>query len=487
MAHRLPRMGGDILQKEPAVRRVLKFLWPRGKWRWPLRALLLMPVFSVVSVELTSQSWFCNSCHIMAPYYASWKAGPHKDVECVRCHIPPGMTNFVTAKLNGAGQVVDDVLDRTSGKPSAYVSDSSCTRSGCHNLEKVRATTVRKKFFFDHGKHLGREYKGVEIHCTTCHSHVQGNNHFEVNTNACVSCHLIAPDRPATAVQLVGSTSVDAHAPKTPSKACRTCHDPPSKEINYRGLKVVHSDFVAYGAQCESCHAGVTDRPRKIQDEQCVACHEFGLAKMTSVEETHRVHSSGKHKVECFSCHGMTRHGPAAQSMQLDHIDCQGCHRGQHAIQQKTYKVDATTLPAGHIVEGVPAVSPMFLAHVACSGCHIAPRPVSTKPESGATVAAASAKACDNCHKPGSGEQVALWQKSTHAMYDGVARLLPDRDRPLDERQKKLVFEAKGLLDLVRLDGSWGVHNPRYTRRLLEQAREKLMTLENSPRAEASP
>ena len=31
---------------------------------------------------------------------------------------------------------------------------------------------------------------------------------------------------------------------------------------------------------------------------------------------------------------------------------------------------------------------------------------------------------------------------------------------------------ARGLLDLVEMDGSWGVHNPRYTQSLLERARD---------------
>jgi nitrate/TMAO reductase-like tetraheme cytochrome c subunit len=436
--------------------------------------VLVSPLF----VEVTSQSWFCNSCHIMNPYYASWKSGPHKEVECIRCHIPPGMGNFVTAKLNGAGQVVDDVLDRTSSKPSAFVSDTACTRSGCHSMEKVKATKIRKKFFFDHGKHLGLEYKGIEVHCTTCHSHVKGDQHFEVNTNACVTCHLIRQPTAAPPVQVASlETIVPRTEGKIPPSTCRTCHDPPANEIDYHGLKVVHSEFVSYGAQCESCHAGVTDHPQKIRDDQCFGCHEFGMEKMTDVDQTHRVHSAGKHKVECFSCHGVTRHGPAAQSMQLDKLECQSCHRGQHSIQQKTYKVDPSTQTSpllGHEIEGVPAVSPMFLAHVACSGCHTKPRPVSSKPESGATVAAASARSCDNCHKQGAGDQVALWQKNTRAMYDGIFRMLPTPDRQLDSRQKKLVFEARGLLDLVRLDGSWGVHNPRYTQRLLEEAQQKL-------------
>lgn len=462
-------------------KKLLRILWPGGKWRWVWRALVLMPILSVVSVEITSQSWFCNSCHIMNPYYASWHGGTHSHIECVKCHIPPGMNNFVSAKLNGLGQVVDDVLDRTNSKPSAFVSDTSCTRAGCHDLEAMKAKPrLEKRFFFEHSKHLGVTYDGIEIHCTTCHSHVKGDKHFEVNTNACIVCHMGSPDGPVqkTTVQLAsletklpeGSAVVPAK--KVAPKQCKSCHNPPAREIEYRGMKVVHSEYLSYGAACESCHNAVTEKPQAVREEQCFNCHEFGMEKMGSVEETHRVHTAGKHKTECMNCHGLINHGPKAQSMGLDKIDCQACHKGQHAIQQKTYKLADAAI---HSPDGAAAVSPMFMVHVNCTGCHVNARPVSLKPETGATVNAAVPSACDKCHQAGLGEKmVPLWQKATHELYDSVLKEIPATTTQLDPRSRQLVAQARGLLDVVRLDGSWGVHNPRYTQRLLEDARAKL-------------
>jgi PleD family two-component response regulator len=46
---------------------------------------------------------------------------------------------------------------------------------------------------------------------------------------------------------------------------------------------------------------------------------------------------------------------------------------------------------------------------------------------------------------------------------------------PVDDRERELVQQAQRLIDVVRLDGSWGVHNPRYTEELLNQARAKLL------------
>jgi hypothetical protein len=408
----------------------------------------------------------------------------------------------VHAKLNGLGQVVDDVLSRTSGKPSADVPDASCTRAGCHNIETVRRQTRREgKYFFDHGKHLDLTYQNIEMHCTTCHSHVQGQNHFEVNTNACVTCHLAYPKAPAAVVTLVSTTQpsavtantalatpdvTKAHAGKVPAASCNTCHSAPDKPIMYQGLKVLHSEYLAYGAACESCHRGVTAPVAKIKDDQCFSCHDFGMERLGSVEETHRVHSTGK-KVECFSCHGVIRHGPSAQSMRLDQIDCQSCHTGQHAIQQSTYKSTRTATTAHLIAATQPAVTPMFMAHVNCTACHVAPRPIKSKVETGATVAVATAAACDACHKPGLGAQmIPLWQKNTRALHESVVQLLPATP-PVDEHARQLVNEARQLIDLVRLDGSWGVHNPRYTEELLRQARAKLLEARGGPAASVPP
>ena len=482
---------------------VKKVVWPRNKWDWAARLLVGFAVFTFVSVEVTSRSSFCNSCHIMGSYYQSWRAGTHSQVECVKCHIPPGTVSYARAKLNGLGQVVDDVLSRT-GKPSADVADASCLRGGCHNVETIRKQARHEgKYFFDHGKHLDHNYTNVEIHCTTCHSHIQGNNHFEVNTNACITCHLAYPKAPkgnvvltkadasipvtqavATEPAVAKAAATTAATTATPPTRCDSCHKAPDQPIQYQGLKVVHAEYLSYGAACESCHRGVTASVGKIRDEQCFACHDFGMERLGSVEETHKVHSSGK-KVECFSCHGVTRHGPSAQSMRLDQIDCRSCHTGQHAIQQKTYKSDGLLTAAHQPPTTQQAVTPMFLAHVDCNGCHIAPRPLKIKGDSGATVAVATAAACNTCHKPGLGEQmIPMWQKDTHTLYDAVVKLIP-KDLPVDEERRELVQHAQRLIDLVRLDGSWGVHNPRYTQELLNDARAKLLQAKGGAKPEA--
>ncbi len=462
----------------------------RRFWVFATVAMVLFGVGNYAMIHHTSSSHFCGStCHVMESYYESWEGSVHEQehVECVQCHIAPGFGNYAEAKINGMGQMVDCILGRLVMKPSASVSDFSCTREGCHVLSEVLDVVKEDGvFLFDHSKHLDTtEYLGINTHCTTCHSHVAQEEHFEINTNACISCHLLSDEPVAEYMQT--SDAAEAHqaagddhqaegehdeAEVTPTRQCKKCHNAPAEPVEYRGLKVLHEDYLAYGAACESCHHNVTQRPLPVGDEQCFSCHDFGADEMADVEELHHEHSAGEHKVECFDCHGLISHGPIAEATAVEQFDCQSCHANQHAIQQETYKVVVVTDDATPLAD-LP-VTPMFMAHVDCTGCHVKAMSLEVAPESDATVATASAEACDRCHKPGLGEQmIPMWQRDTQALYQSVETML-ESVVPTDDRTRQLVAEAEALLKMIRVDGSWGVHNPPYTEALLKRAREKL-------------
>ena len=471
--------------------------------RWLIVLLVIGAVGAVLSVEVTSHSKFCSSCHIMTPFYASWSHDVHSDVQCVECHIPPGATNYVAAKLNGLGQVVDDWLNRTSTKPSASVSALACTREGCHVMEEVDTSDFSERgYFFDHTKHINLDYHGIAVQCSTCHSHIKGQKHFEVNTNVCITCHMIeqapidvAAVSPADGAGLLRlRTPIAAMIRETPGAEkllvapanCASCHEPPLEPFRYQGLLVEHDEYVASGAACDSCHRNVTSKPQPISDSQCLACHVFGRERITTAEDMHRVHSEGEHKVECFNCHGWASHGPVAAAMSLNQFDCATCHENQHIVQRTTYLLgtpngngngNGVIIP--HATDDQTLISPMFLAHVDCSGCHTQQESLTVNPLNGATVAKAVPAACDRCHQDGFGEQmVPLWQRSTHEMYNAIVPLLPTETDPWhagDPELEALVREARAQLDTVVADGSWGVHNPRFTQGLLEEARAKLI------------
>ena len=53
---------------------------------WPGRILVALAgigVMAIAAVEVTGQPGFCNSCHVMHPYYDSWKQSAHSNVNCL--------------------------------------------------------------------------------------------------------------------------------------------------------------------------------------------------------------------------------------------------------------------------------------------------------------------------------------------------------------------------------------------------------------------
>ena len=69
--------------------------------------LVIIAVASVGAVEYTESNRFCGQlCPVpMQPEYTAHQAGPHAKVACVSCHVAPGASGAVTAKMNGTRQV----------------------------------------------------------------------------------------------------------------------------------------------------------------------------------------------------------------------------------------------------------------------------------------------------------------------------------------------------------------------------------------------
>jgi nitrate/TMAO reductase-like tetraheme cytochrome c subunit len=96
---------------------------------------------------------FCGqSCHVMAPEWAAYQVSSHVHVACTECHIASGMSGYVSAKVNGARQLIHVVIGKyprpimAEGKVPA--ANSTCLH--CHNPEKfVGDKLVTKTSFGD--------------------------------------------------------------------------------------------------------------------------------------------------------------------------------------------------------------------------------------------------------------------------------------------------------------------------------------------------
>ena len=96
----------------------------------------LLALFGLAFGGYTTYTWtdsagFCGStCHPMEPQNVRYKFSDHSNVKCVECHIGPGVSFFVRAKIDGIGQVFATLFN-TYPTP---------IKSPVHNLRPARET-----------------------------------------------------------------------------------------------------------------------------------------------------------------------------------------------------------------------------------------------------------------------------------------------------------------------------------------------------------
>ena len=438
-----------------------------------LLALLGFGLFMGGSVEVTGTTGFCNSCHVMEPFYESWQQSGHAQVNCLDCHIQPGVVEFAKGKMTGLAQAVDCMVGRVGTNPSATVYDRSCLRSGCHDTQTLREDSLQFGHVqFTHDHHIERTIDGLAMTCTTCHSHYEGDKHFSVKPETCFTCHF-----------LKGGPGQERLVQTT----CLSCHELPSEVIRRGTLTIDHQELLSYQASCDtSCHQRQIEQESVVAENSCLACHSYRKSDhVLASESLHQIHTANE-KVECWGCHGAVPHGPTFSVEVAAMINCQDCHTGTHSIQRGIYTGD--TQLTGQ--DSSPILGPMLMAHVGCKGCHIGQTEVQFGDVGSlGMVSKAVPQACDRCHLPGTGDQyIPFWQKQTKQLHTQVSEKIAkfrdyvesQQDPVLIEQLTQRVEQAQSLLDVVSSDGSWGVHNFKYTEAILNQAAALLSMSETS-------
>jgi len=142
------------------------------------------------AVEHLETVQFCGqTCHVMKPEFTAHENSPHANIECVDCHVAPGVVGWVQSKKAGTRQLMDVMFKRLhypikSAMETNRLVPSSETCEQCHWPQKFDAVKLRVIFHFKndeantqtqtvlmmltgggdfggiHGKHLG---VGVEI------------------------------------------------------------------------------------------------------------------------------------------------------------------------------------------------------------------------------------------------------------------------------------------------------------------------------------
>ncbi|MDE3171551.1 MAG: NapC/NirT family cytochrome c [Gemmatimonadota bacterium] len=426
----------------PAVRRRLSRI-ARIMIPVSILAIILATVSTVAFIEVSSQPWFCGSCHIMKPYYQSWTKSSHRDVPCIKCHIAPGVKAEAMKKIQAANMVVKYFTGTATTRPWAEMEDAACLRSGCHTDRLISGKVDFKGVQFDHTAHLGQMRNGMQLHCTSCHSQIVQGTHIAVTENTCFLCHF--KGRPAG----------------QPIGGCIGCHPSPPVVTSPEGFVVNHPQYVKDRIDCLSCHNTVTQGAGTADQARCVSCHNepARLAKFNDPAMLHQVHVS-QHNVACIQCHTSLDHKIVSLTTNVQ-LDCNSCHK---AVHQDVVRLYAGV--GGHGVHQTP--SSMYQARVSCVACHNS----ASKMPGHDTIQVASEAACMACHGIKYANVLPGWESQMErkvrlvqpvvAGAEAAAAQAPLRRRAAAD---SLLGEARANLEFV--SAGKGAHNIVYADQLL--------------------
>ncbi len=412
-------------------------------------AALLLAIGIVATgtaMEVSSQPSFCGSCHIMKPYYESWRNSSHKNIACVDCHIPPGVTAELRKKYEALSMVARYFTGTYGTNPWTEIDDASCLR--CHERRLLVGKELIGDVLFDHAAHLVEMRRGKTLRCTSCHSQIVQGSHIAVTTSTCVLCHF------------------KGQVPGYGTARCTLCHHVPDKVVKAGNITFNHADASRYGMDCTWCHARSEGSNGEVPRERCVTCHNQAarLEKYGDTDLLHRKHVT-EHKVDCLDCHLSIEHvapvrvEAAAARIEAAASACRSCHEGGHSPQLGLY-----TGTGGRGVAPMP--SPMFQAGVRCEGCHLA------LPGHGEAVHRASDVACMACHGPSYRAIYLNWKEGAASRLAALQRQVAETGRALGSGSPAAFADARYNLDLVAKGR--GVHNIAYAYALLRRSHDDL-------------
>jgi len=368
-------------------------------------AVIVTVVALTLFVKATSQPGFCVTCHYMRPYFDSWRTSTHHDVECTKCHIPPGLEGTVKHKFMAVSMVVNYATGLYKrSKPWAEIDDASCLRGGCHETRLLASVEDFQGVRFDHRPHLIEPRRDRELRCTSCHAQIVQGEHITVTEGTCFLCHF----------------KPDAAGEMTDLARCTHCHNPPHG-ASAEGKPFDHGDVLARGVDCLSCHATAVSGDGYVPPDRCNSCHaqKAHIERYDDLEFVHQKHVT-ENKVECLQCHIAIRHGRETKEEEHPDLACAVCHGGETGPILSVWN---GTLP------GLPATpSAMARIGMTCTSCHVEPI---HKPDGGF-----GRPQCSPCHED---RYDALWRNWKSPLLRAVADLEREAVRLPEDRRAPLL------------------------------------------------
>ncbi len=456
-------MREKLRQMFPLLPARWRWLWKKLRWLAVHGAmlagafLLLLLVLVGGTAWYTSRPVFCNSCHIMEPYYTSWRESSHKNVSCIECHFPPGIGGEVRGKMLGLVQLAKYVTKSAGTRPSAEIPDASCLRSGCHETRLLAGRVDFHGVPFDHTPHLKETRRGKQLRCTSCHSQIVQGEHMTVTTSTCFLCHF----KGQSFNEGLGS--------------CTHCHQIPDEKFDLGG-GVTFTHDLAYdkGVDCINCHGDVIRGQGEVPPERCLNCHnrKGDLGRISDSVFMHAKHVT-EHKIDCLQCHLRIEHSLDRHKLAHAAADCQSCHPNHHGEQ-----LNMLEGKGGKTVSA--QLNGMMAVRAECRTCHRVKEVSST----GTVLWRGSTAMCSLCHDAATVKQFEAYHVRLRASLpefeSAVLRIRAAlKSAHLSEERSAAIAVELGNLqhDLDFLRTANDVHNMHYATKLAQALIDRLSAL----------
>nr|WP_263324845.1 NapC/NirT family cytochrome c [Neobacillus sp. Marseille-Q6967] len=323
--------------------------------------LLFLGLFFALSftgIKTTSCSEFCSSCHEMKPEYYTWKASTHSEVDCVSCHIEPGLENLAKSKAEGVVELYKKTTQTYTApiRMPDEIPDRACEK--CHNVSK-REVTPSGDLIIPHDKH---KTKGVE--CIQCHSGVAHGKiadrkmtfqadyakwEEKVGTAAMADIQWIRPDM---------DTCMECHKARKITTECTACHTTGMIPDSHKEEDFKHE---THGKQastdlkdCNVCHKDMSSESLEDFEEASTLTKYLNQGKEQVQKKTH--YDYAKANTFCRDCHSqrplshtsyfLKEHGDLASQ---NREKCLACHEVQRSSNSNITQVACGTChPSSH-------------------------------------------------------------------------------------------------------------------------------------------
>ncbi|RJX23479.1 MAG: cytochrome C [Desulfobulbus sp.] len=129
----------------------------------------ILVIIGYEGYHFTDSPYFCGKlCHtVMAPEYTAYTRSAHAKIRCVECHIGPGVSWFVKAKISGLRQVAAVMtgdFSRPIPSPVEHLRPARDTCEQCHWPEKFHGKKIKTFTRFSNSNQEAPDVQEIALH-----------------------------------------------------------------------------------------------------------------------------------------------------------------------------------------------------------------------------------------------------------------------------------------------------------------------------------